>query len=189
MPISRFQFIHLLAVTCSFAWGTLFFSSAPYVSAFQRLLRHLHVSWVPISSIMHCYIFRILRYLDDCLVLGSSFQEIVQARDFLLWLFQELGIRVSFSKSSLTPSQTIDYLGMRLQTCPLRVFPTSKHVLKLSSLVLDFVSCRQQLLTLMSVTGSHISPHSRLSAVDATPVILDEHCRSFSRGLRRRVLG
>ena len=102
----------------------------------------------PISSIMHRYSFRILRYLDDWLVLGSSFREIVRVRDFLLWLCQELSIRVNLSESSLSPSQTIDYLGMRLKTYPLRVFPTPKRVLKLSSLVLDFVSCRQQPLSL-----------------------------------------
>ena len=80
----------------------------------------------PISSIMHHYGFRILRYLDDWLVLGSSFREIVRARDFLLWLCLELGIRFNLGKSSLTPSQMLDYLGMRLQMRSLRVFPTPK---------------------------------------------------------------
>ena len=64
----------------------------------------------PVSSIMHRYGFRILRYLDDWLILGSSFQEIVRARDFLLWLCQELGIRINLAKSSLMPSQLIDYI-------------------------------------------------------------------------------
>ena len=92
--------------------------------------------------------FRVLRYLDDWLVLGSSFREIVRARDFLLWLCQELGIRVSLAKNSLTPTQTLDYLGLRLQTCPLRVFPTPKRVQKLSSLVSEFASCHLQPLSL-----------------------------------------
>ena len=39
-----------------------------------------------ISSIIHRFGYRILCYLDDWLVLGSSFQDITQARDFLLWL-------------------------------------------------------------------------------------------------------
>ena len=102
----------------------------------------------PISSIMHRYGFRILRYLDDWLILGSSFQEIVQARDFLLWVCWELGVRINFSKSSLTPSQTWDYLGMRLRTLPLGVFPIPKRVQKLSSLIHVFVSCWQQPLPL-----------------------------------------
>ena len=149
-----------------------------------------------VSSIMHRYGFRILRYLDDWLVLGSSFQEIVRARDFLLWLCQELGIRINIAKSTLTPSQSIEYLGMRLQTCPLRVFLTPKHVLKLSSLVHEFVSCQQhpltfwrQLLGVMSSMSSPV-PGSRLrmrflqlrlnaagrSLVDTAVVSWDDSC-------------
>ena len=82
----------------------------------------------PVSSIMHCHGFRLLRYLDDWLVLGSTFQELVRARDFLLWLCRLLDIIVNPSKSSLVPMQTLDYLGMMLVTSPLRVLPTLKRV-------------------------------------------------------------
>ena len=92
----------------------------------------------------------------------------MQARDFLLWLCQELGIRVNLMKSSLTPSQTIDYLGMRLQTCPFRVFPAPKRVLNLSSLIHYFSSFPlqpipmwRQLLVVMS-SMSPLVPGSRL---------------------------
>ena len=94
----------------------------------------------PVSSVMHRCVFQILRYLNEWLILGSSFREIVRARDFLLWLCQELSILVNH-KSSLTPSQAIDYLGMHLQASPLRVFPTLKRVQKVSSLMTDFISC------------------------------------------------
>ena len=140
----------------------------------RSLLRPLDCSqaftrvMAPISLIMHRHGFRILRYLDDWLVLGSSFQNLVRARDFLLWLCQELGAQVNLEKSSLTPTQTLDYLGMRLQTLPLRVFPTPKRVLKLASLVSDFASCPlqplalwRQLLGVMSSLSS-IVPGSRL---------------------------
>ena len=120
---------------CALCFGL---STAPQV--FTRIM-------APISTIIYHYGFRILRYLDGWFVLGSSFREIVQARDFLLWMCQELGVRVNLSKSSLTPSLTLDYLGMRLQMRSLRVFPTPKRVQKLSSLLLDFISCRQQPLS------------------------------------------
>ena len=68
------------------------------------------------------------------------FREIVQARDFLLWLCQQLGIQINIPKSSLTLTQSLDYLGMRIQTVPLRVFPTHKLIQKLSSLVQAFLS-------------------------------------------------
>ena len=122
----------------------------------------------PILSIMHRQGFWILRYPDDWLVFGSSFQDLVRAGNFLLWLCQELGVQVNLEKSSLTPTQTLDYLGMRLQTLPLRVFQTPKRALKLASLVSNFVSCPlqllafwRQLLGLMSSLWS-IVPGSRL---------------------------
>ena len=96
-------------------------SSAPQV--FTRVM-------APVSSIVHRFGFRFLRYLDDWLVLGSSLQEIIRARDFLLTLCSELGIHVNLPKSSLTPSQRQDYLGMTLQSSPLRAFPTQAQVQK-----------------------------------------------------------
>ena len=46
----------------------------------------------------------------------------MRAKDFLLWLCHHMGIHVNLPKSSLDPSQTQDYLGMTIQTSPLRVF-------------------------------------------------------------------
>ena len=121
-----------------------------------------------VSSIMHCRGFRILRYLDDWLVLGSSYQEIVRARDFLLWLCHQLGIQVNIPKSFLTPTQSLDYLGMMIRTVPLRVFPTLKRVQKLSSLLKSFLSDNlhplsvwRQLLGVMS-SVSALVPGARL---------------------------
>ena len=54
----------------------------------------------PVSAIMHRNGFQILWYLDNWLVLASTFQESVRARDFLLWLCQRLGIRINLPKSS-----------------------------------------------------------------------------------------
>ena len=100
-------------------------SSAPQV--FMRVM-------ALVSSIMHRFGFRILRYLDDWQVLGSSLQEIKRGRDFLLGLCSELGVQVNLSKSSLTPSQTLDYLGMTLHSSPLRAFPTPARLAKVLSL-------------------------------------------------------
>ena len=71
-------------------------------------------------------------------------------------------------KSSLTPTQSVDYLGTRIQTSPLRVFPTLKWIQKLSSLLQDFLSDRQhplsvwlQLLGVMCLVSSLV-PGARL---------------------------
>ena len=114
-------------------------SSAPQV--FTRVM-------ALVSSVMHRSGFRILLYLDDWLVLGSSLQEITRARDFLLALCAELGIQVNLLKSSLTPSQRLDYLGMTLQSSPLRTFPTQARVHKVRCLVDEFSSSHEQPLSL-----------------------------------------
>ena len=138
-----------------FQFTTLCFglSSAPQV--FTRVM-------APISSIMHRHGFRLLRYLDDWLVLGSTFQDLVRARDFLLWLCLRLGVMVNLSKSSLDPTQTLDYLGMTLETSPLRVSPTLKRVQKLSLLLHQFFSDRLQPV---SVWRSLLGMMSSMSAI------------------------
>ena len=149
----------------------------------------------PVSSIMHRHGFRILRYLDDWLVLGSTFQDIVRARDFLLWLCHRLGIMVNLSKSSLDPSQTQAYLGMMITTSPLRVFPTLKRVQKLSLLLQEFRSDRLHpvlvwcsLLGVMSsmsaiVPGARLRMRSLQLRLNASgPLVLDEDLVSWDNG-------
>ena len=114
-------------------------SSAPQV--FTRVM-------APVSSIMPRFGFWILCYLDDWLVLGSSLQEIIRARDFLLTLCSELGIHINLPKSSLTPSQHQDYLGMTLQSSPLRAFPTQARVQNVLCLIDEFSSSHEQPLSL-----------------------------------------
>ena len=164
-------------------------SSAPQV--FTRIM-------APISSIMHRHGFRLLRYLDFWLVLGSTFQELVRARDFLLWLCRLLGVIVNLSRSSLVPTQTLDYLGMALETSPLRIFPTLKRVQKFSLLLQEFLSDRlhpasvwRSLLGMMSsmsaiVPGSRLRRRSlqlRLNA--AGPLLLDGDLVSWDDGCLR----
>ena len=133
------------------------------------------------ASIMHRHGFRILRYLDDWLVLGSSHEEIVRARDFLLSLCEELCVLVNLAKSSLDPTQTIDYLGMSLQSTPLRAFPTQARIQKVLSLVSEFASSPAQPFQLwQSLLGVMSS---------LTPLIPGARLRMRSLQLRLRVAG
>ena len=80
-------------------------TTAPQV--FTRLM-------APISAILHRYGIRMLRYLDDWLILAESRTTCIQARDRLLHLCEELGLQVNHGKSSLVPSQDMTYLGMQI---------------------------------------------------------------------------
>ena len=174
-----------------FQFRTLCFGLSSALQVFTRVM-------APISSIMHRHGFRLLRYLDDWLVLDSTFQELVHARDFLLWLCPLLGVMVNLPKSSLVPTQKLDYLGMTLATSPLRVFPSLKRVQKFSQLLQVFLSDRLQpvsvwrsLLGMMSsmsaiVPGSRLRMRSlqlRLNA--AGPLLLDAFLVSWDDGCLR----
>ena len=94
-------------------------STAPQV--FTRVM-------APVSAEMHRRGYRLLRYLDDWLVLGASREEVLRARDFLLALCGRLGIRLNLDKSFLTPTQMTEYLGMRIDTLGFRAFPTQERL-------------------------------------------------------------
>ena len=82
-------------------------TTAPRV--FTRLM-------APISTFLHRYIVRMLRYLDDWLILAESRTTGIQARERLLQVCEELGLKVNCRKSSLIPSQDMTYLGMQIQS-------------------------------------------------------------------------
>ena len=77
-----------------------------------------------VSVWAHSHGIRLLRYLDDWLVLSSSEREAKQAVQSLLSLCRTLGIVINEKKSDLVPSQTAKYLGMTIDTEAGKVFPS-----------------------------------------------------------------
>ena len=98
----------------------------------------------PVSAFLHRLGYRMMRYLDDWLVLGSSREEVIRARDALLILCQRLGIRVNLQKSQLSPTQCGSYLGMIIQTLPLRAFPTADRLWTFLAQLEEFRSAQEQ---------------------------------------------
>ena len=106
-------------------------TTAPQV--FTRLM-------APISAILHRYGIRMLRYLDDWLILAESRDTCIQARDRLLHLCGELGLLVNHEKSSLVPSQTMTYLGMQILSVRFIAKPTETRVVNLLNIIEEFLS-------------------------------------------------
>ena len=94
----------------------------------------------PVSAILHKYGVRMLRYLDDWLILASSETARLQSRDRLLAVCTELGIQVNLTKSSLIPSQSIVYLGMEILSLPFIARPTPTQADNLIRLIEEFLS-------------------------------------------------
>ena len=94
----------------------------------------------PVSAILHKYGVRMLRYLDDWLILASSELACLQSRDRLLTVCTELGIQVNFTKSSLVPTQSLVYLGMEIRSVPFVARPTPARVSNLLRLIEELLS-------------------------------------------------
>ncbi|KAL0201442.1 hypothetical protein M9458_004629, partial [Cirrhinus mrigala] len=58
---------------------------------------------------------RILNYLDDWLILAHSWDLVCAHRDMVLNHLAQLGLRVNWEKSKLSPAQRISFLGVELE--------------------------------------------------------------------------
>ncbi len=59
---------------------------------------------------------RILNYLDDWLILAKSREQLGDHRDLVLRHLSQLGLRVNWEKSKLSPVQRISFLGVELDS-------------------------------------------------------------------------
>ena len=96
-------------------------------------------------------------YLDDWLILASSQEEACWARDKVLSLCQELGIVVNLEKSTLTPSQTIVYLGIRIDSQTFRASATPSRIEKFFSIAEEFLSSKVQSSKFWRVLLGHLA--------------------------------
>ena len=85
----------------------------------------LYRVFAAVSAWAHSRGIRLLRYLDDWLVLFSSEKKAKQSVRELLSLCHTLGIVINEKKSNLVPSQAAKYLGMTIDTGAGKVFPSS----------------------------------------------------------------
>ena len=135
-PDSR-PFLRFVTGSGVFQFRVICFGLTTAPQVFSRVM-------APVSAILHQLGIRMLRYLDDWLVQASSREECLRARDVVLDLCREFGIRVNYEKSALDPSQVATYLGVDLDSVRLRASPTLKRRDKVLSLIEEFLSCERQ---------------------------------------------
>ena len=127
------RFLRFVVDGKPFQFRVLCFGLTTAPQVFMRIM-------APVSAILHRHGVRMLRYLDDWLILASSEIACLQSRDRLLAVCTELGIRVNLTKSSLVPSQSIVYLGMEILSLPFIARPTPTRADNLIRLIEEFLS-------------------------------------------------
>ena len=80
-------------------------SSRKYVRFCFRFLK------IPIALLRRINV-RIIIFLDDMLVMAQTLKEILQAKETMIFLLQNLGFVINFKKSQLTPVKEIEFLGL-----------------------------------------------------------------------------
>ena len=83
----------------------LCFGLGPAPRMFTKLMK------VPMALLRRLNI-RAIVFLDDILVIASTEEEAVMARDTLIYILQSLGFMVNVEKSELNPTQKLEFLGV-----------------------------------------------------------------------------
>ena len=121
-----------------------------------------------VSAWAHARGIRLLRYLDDWLVLSSSEKRAKESIRELLSLCRTLGIVINERKSDLVPSQSAKYLGMTIDTGAGKVFPSLARVEKFLTVAERFCTMQSPPAQLWQVVLGHLAslerlvPHGRL---------------------------
>ena len=127
------RFLRFVVAGKAYQFRVLCFGLTTAPQVFTRIMS-------PVSAILHRLGVRMLRYLDDWLILASTEIACIQSRDRLLTVCKELGIQVNFKRSSLVPTQSLVYLGMKIQSLPFIARPTPVRANNLVRLIEEFLS-------------------------------------------------
>ena len=100
----KFQWNGKLYQFCGLGQGI---GCAPRI--FTKLMR------VPLSFLRRMGI-NVLAYIDDLIIISDTYEDCLKDTQACLLLLQRLGYIVNFEKSALIPSQTIDHLGLTIDS-------------------------------------------------------------------------
>lgn len=97
-------------------------TSAPRV--FTKLLK-------PVMAHLRQKGIRCIIFLDDMLVMAQFKEELQKQTQDILMLFQLLGFRINWDKSVLSPTQMIEYLGLRINSVSMAISLPQEKVMNI----------------------------------------------------------
>ena len=169
----------------------LCFGLGPAPRVFTKILK------IPIAILRRLKI-RIIIYLDDMLMLAKSIQEILIAKDTVIYLLQHLGFVINLKKSVLIPTQKIEFLGLIIDSVELTLSLTQEKLDKINQLCLRMNKAPQvsvleltKLIGLLNSTAQAVLPakiqlrylqQAQIQALNQThsyqqKIVLSNHCK------------
>ena len=76
---------------------------------------------------------RIIIYLDDMLLMASSLEDLLMARDTMIFILQHLGFLINIKKSCLEPTSTLEFLGVIVYSGEMLLNLPKKKLLKVQN--------------------------------------------------------
>ena len=97
---------------------------------------------VPISMLRRLGI-RLIIYLDDILIMASSKEELIAARDTTIFLFHHLGLTINHEKSEFDPTNLIEFLGVMVDSQAMTLSLPVEKVQKLRKLCQNTLTSKE----------------------------------------------
>jgi hypothetical protein len=156
-PYLRFEFLGRIFQFKVLPFGL---STAPRV--FTKML-------APVIGLLHQRGVHIYPYLDDCLIVAKSRDQLHRAILLTQDILMQAGFVINFKKSLLSPVQRLRFLGMEIDTVQAKTFLPEDKALQIRTCCLMFMKVGHyhtvqtflRLLGLMAATLLAV-PHSRL---------------------------
>ena len=117
----RFQWNNLLYDFCCFCFGL-----SPALLVFTKLLK------VPISLLRKLNV-RIIIYLDNMVLMASSLENLLMARDTLIFILQHLRFLIIIKKSYLEPTLTSEFLEVIVDSGEITLSLPKENLLKVQN--------------------------------------------------------
>jgi hypothetical protein len=141
----------------------LAFGLGPAPRIFTKLMK------VPIALLRRLGI-RLVIYLDDLLIMGSTIEEVARARDTVMYLFYHLGLTINMKKSVLSPSQELEFLGVTINSLSMMFYLSKEKTQKLILLCQE--GCKSPTMTLRNLCSLIGKLWSTAAAVTPAPLQL-----------------
>ena len=84
----------------------------PLLRAFSSSSRFYKAIKSPYLSLLRKLNIRTIIYLDDILLMASLLEDLLMARDTLIFILQHLGFLINTKKSYIEPTSTLEFLGV-----------------------------------------------------------------------------